>query len=87
MGTDYDFSLTTLMNPKTDPAFPCPQWQNRNGELLGPYIGLSQYAYVAMHFHEAFISTLETEGDIARVSLAAFRHADVFFAELAKRTK
>jgi len=70
------------MNPKTEPAFPCGQWQSRNGELLGPYQGLSQYAEIAARFHTALLAHGVTDNHEE-----AFDEADAFFAELEKRTK
>ncbi len=71
-----------MSDPKKTPAFA----RAASPAVCGDYSedGMTQYAYVAMTFHAA---------DIARHSRmdgtvqAAFDRADLFFAELAKRTK
>lgn len=69
------------MNYKTEPAFPV--------EVFGfSKLGLSQYAYVAAKVLAADIANVGV-GFVSKEQFAirAFNQADVFFAELANRTK
>lgn len=74
-----------MSDPKTEPAFPVASVTNANGDVTQwSYPGMSQYAYVAMHLQAAALS------HYARIDsspASVFEQTDLFFAELAKRTK
>lgn len=77
------------MNPKTAPAFPMrAKWNPNNVLVNDTYCGLSQYAYVAAKVLAADIANVGV-GFVSKEQFAirAFNQADVFFAELANRTK
>lgn len=65
-------------------AFPVTACLGVNGDILqASESGLSQYAFVAMTFQAPLIRTYSPE----EAALHAFKQADAFFAELAKRTQ
>jgi len=73
-----------MNDPKTTPASPVLHSIDGNWikEPIPSLCGLSQYAYVAMHFHAVMLTQMVTDNHEE-----AFDEADAFFAELVKRTK
>ena len=73
------------MNPNA-PAFPTPSAMDANGNVTYGQPGMTQYAYVAMHFYAANVARGFTY-PYESVTSVSFNQADAFFAELAKRTE